>query len=287
MARIKTYLGPKVQVTPDECERFERDGARWVAEEKRDGAWCEIRTDASGRIKSLTSRVGKRFSGDNVNGLAGLQTGLPNVVLACELECASEAATERYQALGYRRAHPFDVLSFDGTDVTRRSYTERRVVLRSMLDALKGDAKRRLPIVRAQRRDFARFFDDVMDDGGEGLVFKRVDSLYVPRTSDGKVEDWVRCKPYRFVDYVVTEIGRSPQGSPNLKCGLYVEGKLKTVCTIKNLPAGTKARNLVGKVVECKGAEVFKSGALRHGHLSRVRDDKDPEDCTIESARQS
>ena len=40
----------------------------------------------------------------------------------------------------------------------------------------------------------------------------------------------------------------------------------------------------VGKVVECKGAEVHDSGALRHGHLERVRDDKSPEECTLEAA---
>lgn len=286
MARIKTYLGPKIQVTPDECERYESEGC-YAAEEKRDGCWAELRTDASGRIKSLTSRVGKRFTGDNVNGLHKLNTGLPNVVLACELECGSEAATERYRALRYRRAHPFDLLAFGGKDVTRQPYTERRRLLASILATLKGDAKKRLPLVRAERSGFAEMFDDVMNDGGEGLVFKRVDSLYVPRTSDGKVEDWIRCKPYRFVDYVVTSVGKSPQGSDNLKCGLYVSGKLKEVCTIKNLPSGTNARKLVGRVVECKGAEVFKSGALRHGHLSRLRSDKDPEDCTLEAARAS
>lgn len=285
MSRIKTYLGPRTQVTPDSIDRFEREGC-WGAEEKRDGCWAEVRTDDEGRISEITSRVGKPFGGEHVVGLEGLKTHLPRSVLVAELETASEAATDRFRALGYRRLHVFDALLIGGQDITGHTYDARRRVVEEIVANGAPDVAQRLLIVRQATSDFQTLFDDVMADGGEGLVFKRLGSLYRPINSDGKVDEWVRCKPYRFVDYVVMEIGSSPSGQPNLQAGLYVKGSLKRVCTIKSPPPRVlKMAGLVGSVIECKGAEIFKSGALRHGHFERLRPDKTPQDCTLAAAR--
>ena len=279
MGRIKTYLGPAIQVTPDDIGRYE-DGS-WAAEEKRDGAWAEVQTGPDGRIHSLTSRVGKHFSGDAVNGLLGLPTHLPNSTLAGELETASQAATERYRALGYRRFHVFDALVIAGQDLRAQPYTSRRRVVEEIVPSRDPEIARRMPVVRQRMGGFREFFREVMADGGEGLVFKKLGSLYLPVNSDGKVEEWVRCKPFRFLDYVVMAYGKSSLGDINLQVGLYINGKLTRVCTIKNPPAKLPP---IGSVIECKGAEVFKSGALRHGHMERLRPDKLPEDCTLEAA---
>ncbi len=278
MSRVRTYVGPQIQVTPDEIGRYEN--GQWYAEEKRDGAWAEIKIDGDGKIVSLTSRVGKPFMGDHVAGLVGLQTELPNSTLVGELEAASEAATERYKALGYRRVHIFDAPFLCGYDLTDKAYQDRRQVLEQFVATM--DPKR-MPVVRRATHGFKAFYDSVMADGGEGLVFKKHGSVYRSHGGDGKVDYWVRCKPYSFVDYVVMSVGRSAGGSPNLQVGLHLKGKLTRVCTIKNTPAKLDLPSLVGRVIECKGAEVLKSGALRHGHFQRVRDDKLPEDCSFES----
>lgn len=279
--RVRTYVGPKVQVTPDEIDFYEKSGL-WAAEEKRDGAWAELRTDDLGRVVSLSSRVGKPFSGDAVSGLLGLQTHLPKSVLVGELETASEAATERYKAIGYRRIHIFDAPVIAGMDLTGKDYLSRRQVVEQFVPGKTEEVTKRILIVRQAPKHFRNFYDAVMADGGEGLVFKKVASVYKSFSSDGKVEDWVRCKPYSFVDYVVLKVGRSESGaSENLKVGLFISGKLTECCTIKNTPRGLNLHGLVGKVIECKGAEVMKSGALRHGHFVRVREDKLPEHCTL------
>jgi ATP-dependent DNA ligase len=280
MGRIKSYLGPALQVTPDDIPRYE-DGS-WGAEEKRDGNWAECQTDASGRIVKLTSRVGKPFGGDAVNGLMGLQTHLPGSTLIGELETGSQAATDRYRALGYRRLHVFDVIDIAGQDLRFQPYEARRRVVEEIVQSSDPDVAKRVPIVRQQYADFAGLWREVEADGGEGLVFKKLGSLYTPVNSDGKVEQWVRCKPYRFVDYVVMAYGKSSLGDVNLQVGLYIKGKLTRVCTIKSPPPKLPA---IGSVIECKGGEVFKSGALRHGHMERPRPDKDPQDCTLAAAR--
>jgi len=283
MSRIRTYLGPKVQVTPDDIGRYEKPG-NWAAEEKRDGAWAEVKTDADGKIVSLRSRVGKPFTGDAANGLVGLPTSLPNSLLVGELETASQAATDRYRALGYRRIHIFDAPLIAGFDLTTKPYEDRRHAVEEFVSPKDPEIAKRILIVKRAMKNFEDFYKSVMADGGEGLVFKRLGSLYRPIDSDGKVEEWVRCKPYSFVDYIVLAVGRSASGcSENLKVGLLRNGKPEYVCTIKNLPHGTNLQRLVGTVIECKGAEVMKSGALRHGHYVRPRPDKPLEACTFDS----
>ena len=284
--RVATYLGPASQVTPDSIDKFEREGV-WAAEEKRDGCWAEIRTDKSGTVTALRSRVGKTFGPAHVQGLVGLRTHLPDSVLVAELESASEAATERSQALGYKRVHVFDVLVINGIDCTRHCYDQRRKVVVQLVGAAKDSyVAKRLCVVRQTTTGFHDFYIDVMKDAGEGLVFNRRESLYRPYNADGKVDGWVRCKSRCCVDYVVMGVGASPGGAPNLQVGLHVNGKLTRVCTIKTPPDKILERSdLIGSVIECKGAEVFKSGSLRHGHFERLRLDKDAGDCTLAAAR--
>ena len=282
MPRMKTYLGPKVQIQPDALHKYESAGL-YVAEEKHDGHWAEIVTDAEGRIKTLTSRSGTRFEGINVEGLIGHPIYAPNSVLVGELEAATEAANKRNAQLGHRRLWVFDVVQMLGQDVTGMTYEQRRELLNLLFAKVLSDDKRVL-LVRQASKGFADFFKDVMNEDGEGLVLKRLGRPYKPYGSDGKTDDWIRCKRFRFVDYVVMSIGKSDGGSPNFQVGLYNNGKLERVATIKNIPNGLDYNALVGKVIECKGAEVHDSGALRHGHYERTRWDKEPEECTLQAA---
>ena len=284
--RVDTYMGPSVQVTPDAIEKYEKAGC-WVADEKKDGAWAEVKTNENGVIVSIRSRTGRSFEPSETAGLLGLQTPLLSCTLASELEAKSNAATVRFQAFGYRRLHIFDTLKVVGLDATKKDIHERRKLVNLIRDTLKKDETiaKRLRIVRQVEKGFRAFYDDVMAEGGEGLVFKKVGSLYTAHYADGKAADWVRCKPYRFVDYVITSVGKSPSGIPNWQVGLYFNGTLTRVCTIKDPPGRFDLHAHIGRVIECKGAEVFPSGALRHGHFERLRDDKRPEECTYEAAQ--
>lgn len=279
MARHPTYIGPKVQIQPSELDRHERTG-RYVAEEKHDGFWAEVTTDEAGRIVRLVGRSGKTFDGESVRGLIGFQTGLASSVLIGELEAGTEAANLRNAKLNHRRVWVFDVVKLLGNDTRVLTYEQRRQLLEL---ALKNGSDR-IKFVRQVTSGFTAFFADVNASDGEGLVLKRLGKKYVPQGSDGKTDDWIRCKRFRYVDYVVMDIGKSDGGSPNFQVGLYVNGTLKNVATIKNIPDGLDYKILVGRVIECKGAEVHGSGALRHGHYERTRDDKDPDECTLEAA---
>lgn len=283
MARQQTYVGPKVQIQPKDLPRYERANS-WVAEEKHDGHWAEITIGSDGRILKLTSRSGTIFSGSNVEGLIGAQTSLVDTILIGELESGTEAANRHNVGMNHRRIHVFDVVKLLGHSTMELVYEKRRALLeQAFATALKNSKK--LLLVRQVTSGFTSFFDEVAKSGGEGIVLKRLGRQYRQSCgTDGKTDEWIRCKRYRFVDYVVMSIGRSDGGSPNFQVGLYIRGRLERVATIKNIPDGLDYEALVGRVIECKGAEVHESGALRHGHYERTRNDKDNDECTIEAA---
>lgn len=269
-----TYSGPKQQIQPSELQRYERTG--FAAEEKIDGFWCEVTTDRTGKIAKFTGRSGKPFDGVHTQGLIGLQTSLIDTVLIAELEAGTEAANRRNDRLGHRRLFVFDVVKLLGEDTRRLPYENRRELLElAFASALAGS--RKLLLVCRVTSNFEAFFRDVVAKGGEGVVLKRLGRTYVA----GKHDGWIRCKQFRYVDYVVMSIGRSEGGSPNFQVGLFYHGALRRVGTIKDIPRGLDYESLVGKVIECKGAELHSSGALRHGHFERVRDDKEPSECVL------
>lgn len=276
MSLHPTYVGPKVQVQPAELARYDALG-KYAAEAKLDGHWCEVKTNDAGVVSSLTGRSGNVFSGDKVAGLLGLLVGLPNTCIVGELEAGTEAATQRTPD-GKHRFYAFDVVTLFGNDTRRLPYEKRRELLEL---AVTGKSQQ-FTIVPRVTSSFVKFYDDIEASGGEGIVLKKLGRPY----GTGKTDDWVRCKRHRFVDYVVTGVGTSEGGSPNLQVGLFhADGKLRRVATVKNLPKHIVPSSLVGKVIECKGAEVHASGALRHGHYERTRDDKRPNECTLEAAR--
>lgn len=280
MPRHPTYLGPKRQIQPSDLDRFEKYKT-YVAEEKHDGFWCEVTTDDSGRIVSLVGRSGIKFSGAHVRGLIGTRVNISNSVLIAELESGTEASNKRNP--GFKRLHVFDVVQLFGQCTTKLLYEQRRALLEKMFFDVIND--RRICLVKQVKSRFSRFFHEVSENNGEGLVLKKIDVQYVAQGSDGKTNHWVRCKRFRFVDYVVIEIGKSEGGSPNLQVGLYDGPRLIRVATIKNLPPELDYHSLVGRVIECKGLEVHDSGALRSGHFERVRLDKEPQECTFAEAR--
>jgi ATP-dependent DNA ligase len=277
-------MGPKTQILPKELGSYEKRGG-WVVEEKNDGHWCAVRTDAQGVVTQVIGRSGKSFENSNVEGILGMRTHLPNTVLVGELEAGTEAALMRHDRLGYRRVHLFDVVELLGLTTTDLPYEKRRELLEmAHRKSTDGVFLSRFKVTRRATEGFIAFYNKVIEEGGEGLVLKKLGALYKPHGASQKTESWVKVKALRYVDYVVVGIGKSSGGSDNIQVGLFVEGTLQRVCGIKQPPAHLKLDQLVGKVIECRGAEVHQSGALRHGHFERIRDDKVPMECTLEAA---
>jgi ATP-dependent DNA ligase len=162
----------------------------------------------------------------------------------------------------------------------------------------------RVHLVERRASGFRAWYDELMKGDSrvigarpEGLVLKKRGTPLRAKNADGKVDFWIRCKERNSVDYVVLGAdGYAEKGTPKIALGLYKNTKdgrrLVKVMSIswikpKDWPASVPSGEhgpTPATVVEVEGAEVFPSGAVRHGHIKRPRPDKPAEDCDIESA---
>jgi ATP-dependent DNA ligase len=118
----------------------------------------------------------------------------------------------------------------------------------------------------------------IVKHGWEGLVFIK---------EDGSLG---RCKKLVTMDYVVLDVATSDSDSyagqaRALIGGLYENGELVKKVSISGLTEFQRGdfmrrkKELIGRVFEAEGRELFKSGALRHPSFLRFRDDKMLQEC--------
>lgn len=280
------YIGPKLDIEPQDLDKYEKTG-KWIAEPKIDGMWARMIVGApeKGRPHILTSRDANTaaISGANLGDLATVQVPWPEgAILVGELEAATEWATLEAQKKGYRTFHIFDLAELAGRSTALIPWNDRRELLNMMMLSLETDLQRSrfnpLPVSDAC---FRKFYDGVVDAGGEGIVLKAIKSPYSVANADGKADFWVRCKRWLTGDYVLMEVGKTPSGVPTGVWGLYKGGKLKRTMQAA-CPGELLTQANVGVLVaEFKGWAKFKSGALRHASFVRVRTDKTAEQCTL------
>ena len=126
---------------------------------------------------------------------------------------------------------------------------------------------------------------DVLDGGCEGLVYRNSKDFYEGAVIGRKKQEFT-------MDYIVMDVvegaGKRQGMVGALLVGLMVEGELTQVCRVGggfNDELGTEIfqnfSKYKGRVIEAKGWQVFKSGALRHPNFVRWRDDKSPEECLL------
>jgi bifunctional non-homologous end joining protein LigD len=256
-------------------------------------------------------------------------TGAYQAILDGEVVALDEKGVPRFQRLQprmhvsdestvrkLRKSTPviyqvFDILYADGEDLTRQPLRER---LRRLDDAL-------TPMGSIRRSEGfpgtgIALFEAAREQGIEGIVAKRLDSVYVPGS---RSPAWVKVKAFRTMECVIGG-WTAGQGGRNktlgaLLLGVYRDGKLQPVGhvgtgfderTLRDLlqtlqehesptsPFATQPRtnqparwSLPELVCEVEYAEMTRDGTLRHPTYRGLRPDVDPRDCTGEERAES
>lgn len=109
---------------------------------------------------------------------------------------------------------------------------------------------------------------------GEGVVYKRLVGTYQSGRRD---DNWIKVKLWKEADVVVTAVGVG--GKDNIAFAIYNGCEVVTIgqCSTIGKPAVT-----VGDVVEVKYLYLGAGGRLYQPELLRVRDDKEPHECTAD-----
>ena len=205
----------------------------------------------------------------------------------------------------------FDILYADGEDLTRKPLRER---LRRLDEAL-------TPMGSIRRSEGfpgtgVALFAAAREQGIEGIVAKRLDSIYLP---GARSPAWVKIKAFRTMECVIGGWTAGQGGRTKtlgaLLLGVYRDGKLQPVGhvgtgfderTLRDLlrileehesptsPFATKPRTnqparwcLPELVCEVEYAEITRDGTLRHPTYRGLRQDVDPRDATGEERRES
>ncbi|UWZ85163.1 non-homologous end-joining DNA ligase [Occallatibacter riparius] len=300
--------------SPMECRQVNRlpDGPDWVYELKLDGYRAQaIRDDA--RVR-LLSRNGNDFSRKFPQVFAALKEALPRrTAVDGELVAFDDTGRLSFNAMQNATAKTnvvffvFDVLIHRGKDVTGLTLRERTLLLQSAFTA--SDR-----VQHSEQFDgpASRFVTAVRKMGGEGVVAKRLSSVYEAGRRSGA---WAKLRLNMGQEFVIGGFTPGSNGIDALVVGFYdgkklmyaarvraglipatrqeLHSRLKPlvteVCPFANLPEATSGRWGQGLtaakmkqctwvkprlVANCEFLEWTDSNHVRHIKFVALRDDK-------------
>lgn len=285
------------------------DDPEWVAEPKLDG-WRFLMHFGGGldRVYLTGRRKSKRTGSLSEKGLcapclwpkdAEWRKGIQYTVLDGEImsptsdwrdvagimNVSPEDALRRIEEIGPPTFRVFDLLWSNGVDLRELSLIERRNIMQTLV----ADVRSPLISVVPQRTDSRRCYDEVVAQGGEGVVLKNLFAEY------GDASAWVKVKKYVAVDVVITGFTDAKEGVTGkyltqigAACvsvygaqGQLVEvGRVSGMTDDVRLDMSRNPERWLGTVAEINAQE-FAKDRLRHPRWSRHRPDADPRAATM------
>jgi DNA ligase D-like protein (predicted ligase) len=293
------------------------NSAEWVFEPKIDGTRCLAEVSSgrahlyNRRLFEITHRYPEivaalaQASGCVLDGeVAVFSNGRPSFAKLAQRDHLSEKMRIDYIARDLPANYiVFDILYAKERSVMDLPLRERKQILREELQESEA-----VTIADSFPEKGEDYFQAALKMGIEGVVAKRLDSIYQPGT---RSPDWIKIKKSLKLDlviggYIPGKGGRAPYFG-GLLLGAYSRGLLHYVgrvgsgFTDKELaeiaadfspidhtpfadaPATPEVRwvkpNLV---VQVSALEVTRDGHLRAPVFLRTRDDKEPQECTMD-----
>src|SRR5215469_3691836 len=221
-------------IEPMECALVARlpDAPQWVHEIKLDG-YRAVAVNREGKV-ALFSKRGKSFNRQFANIVEALRDLPENTVVDGEVVALDEAGRPDFNMLqNFRGAAShihyfvFDLLVYMNRDLTPVPLTERRAIVRSVLQF-------RSPQIR-----LSDYFETsatdmllaVREQHLEGVVAKRKDSVYEPGKRSGA---WIKYRVNRGQEFVIGGYMPGPHGVDSVLVGYYKGADLIYVARVRN-----------------------------------------------------
>ncbi len=288
------------------------DDKDWIFEIKWDG--YRAISELDGKKLSMYSRNGNDFSG--AYPIVARELGKINVnaTLDGEIVVLNSKGMPDFQLLQYYKTdgkHPihyyvFDLLSLNGTNTCDLPLIERKKLLKELLP--KNEIIKYADDIEEKGE---RFFEEIKKKDMEGIMAKKVGSLYYPGR---RTNEWLKIKQHKTLDAIIAGFTQ-PQGSRKhfgalilaVKNGNLLnyightgtgfdEKKLDEVIQLlkplirktspfkehiaTNMPVTWVEPKLV---CEVKFSEQTKGGSLRHPVFLHLRPDKPTKEVTMET----
>jgi bifunctional non-homologous end joining protein LigD len=198
------------------------EGEQWTYEVKWDG-YRALLLKSGNRVRLLSRKDNDLTATYPTIGAAGRKLNADTAMLDGEIVALDAKGKPSFQALQHRSAHrnyaivfyAFDLLHFNGTDLTQLALTDRRTRMPSIV---KGSG---ILLSEPLSGTAARVIEAVSLVGLEGIVAKRKDSRYQSGERSGA---WVKLKLDKQQEFVIGGYRPGPNGVDALLVGYY-EGK--------------------------------------------------------------
>src|SRR5882762_4741667 len=329
---IRTRLDslPKTEasfVEPMECLSVSKlpEGLEWLWEIKLDG--YRALAVKSGNGVTLFSRRRKSLNTQFPNIVEALADLPAGTVVDGEVVAIDDSGRPDFNLLQHFRAESsriqyyiFDLLCWKDRDLTRLPLIERRALLKSVV-AIRDKRIKISDYLEAAPEDL---LSAVREQGLEGVIGKRKDSLYQPGKRSGA---WIKYRVNRGQEFVIGGYFPGPHGFDSLIVGYYDGGKLMyaartrsgfvpasrrqvfsklkhlvtPACPFVNLPETRRSRfgeelnaEKMKKAVwlrpeavaQIEFLEWTEADRLRHSKFVGLREDKDPRNMIKEQAEE-
>src|ERR1700751_2695506 len=206
------------------------DSPNWIFEIKLDGYRAITVFDAAGKPR-LWSRNGLPLEAKfPAIAQIGSKLKLRSNILDGEVRAVDEKGIPRFQLLQRFQKQPnaptlyygFEVLWFQGDELTQKPILERRKVLERILKPAAG-----IQLGSYVEAEGKALFELTKEKGMEGIIAKRKDSLYRPGK---RASDWLKIKARLQQEFVVGGV-TAPKGSRKhlgaVVLGAYTNGTLR------------------------------------------------------------
>jgi DNA ligase D-like protein (predicted ligase) len=303
-------------IEPMECLAVPKlpDGPEWVYEIKLDG-YRALAINSDGNL-GLYSRKRKSFHRQYLHIFEALRELPQDTVVDGEIVALDDAGRPNFNLLQHFRAEAsrigyfvFDLLVYQGRDLTQLPLIQRREILRTKLQF-------QSPLIRIAQyfeTSAATMLQSAREQGLEGVVAKRRDSRYEAGKRSGS---WAKFRLNAGQELAIGGYVPSPHGLDSIIVGYYKASELIYVakirngfvpatrrqvfaklqplvtpnCPFANLPESHKGRWGTGLtaedmkkcnwvrpelVVRIEYLEWTESDHLRHSKFAGLRDDKD------------
>ena len=232
--------------------------------------------------------------GANLHGEIYVPGGISDDVTKI-LGCTPELAMERTMAVHpSKRLHYMliDIREYKGHNLINEPYWVRRAILEHVFwnYIVPVDPGRYVVLPPVLTGDPNEEFNRITEQGGEGLIFKRTDALYVPGKKPAN--NWVKWKKKITHDVVMMGFnkgtGKNADIFGSIKFGHYIDGKL-TPCGNCSSGLSDEMRQYIHDNADdmIANKQVFEIEAIqesvksfRNAVFLRLRDDKDHTECT-------
>jgi ATP-dependent DNA ligase len=193
------YMGCALQLSKEGLEQKlkEYEVGDWVAEEKLDGQWCEVRI-ANGVVQRIISR----------NGIA------KNFVPLLEHKFHKTISGNLVGEMGYGSSNPnlrdkilvvYDFVMLEGRKVydgTELDNTTRRTILEKI-----PDWTDKIHLVDRKRIGFYKWYKEILKVGGEGIILKKLTGEETYYKPESRSEYQIKVKKEVDVDMIVMGVG--------------------------------------------------------------------------------